>query len=155
MKYKFELFADYFQFYLQDEQSKGDLSSSWTEQAVSDMLAVAPGIIGVGTVTFRTVPVEVKVLKSPPTDNFERWSQVTEASLETPSGHIIIPGCTDYFPDAARIIVEPGIYRTRIYYGGLDSVDKSCLEGSDRYEVVLWLDTKVAEPKVLKKWKAA
>lgn len=41
MKYKFNLFADYFQFYLQDEQSDGDLSQSWTEQALSNMLAVA------------------------------------------------------------------------------------------------------------------
>lgn len=115
MKYKLELFADYFQFYLQDEQSKGDLSSSWTEQAVSDMLAVAPGIIGVGTVRNLTVPVEVEVLTSQSTNDFAQWNHVTEASLEVPSGHIIIAGCSDYLPDAARIIVEPGTYRTRIY----------------------------------------
>jgi len=155
MKYNFELFADYFQFYLQDEQSAGDLSNSWTEQAVSDMLAVAPGIIGVGTARNLTVPVEVEVLTSEPTNNFDEWDHVTEASLEIPSGRIIIAGCTDYLPDAARIIVEPGTYRTRIYYGALDSVDESRLEGDDYYKVVLCLDTKVAEPKVLKRWKAA
>lgn len=155
MKYKFELFADYFQFYLQDEQSKGDLSNSWTEQAVSNMLAVAPGMIGVGTVRNLTVPVEVEVLTSKPTDNFEQWNHVTEASLEVPSGHIIIAGCSDYLPDAARIIVEPGIYRIRIYYGALDSVDESRLEGNDHYKLQLCLDTNGAEPKVLKRWKAA
>ena len=43
------LFADYFQFYLQDEQALGDLSESSTEQATADLLALAPGTIGVGT----------------------------------------------------------------------------------------------------------
>jgi hypothetical protein len=71
MKYKFNLFADYFQFYLQDEQSDGDLSQSWTEQAFSNMLAVAPGVVGVRTVRNMDVPVELEVLNSHPDDNFE------------------------------------------------------------------------------------
>ena len=29
-KYEFKLFADYHQFYLQDEEAHGDLSNSWT-----------------------------------------------------------------------------------------------------------------------------
>lgn len=71
MKQQLELFADYFQFYVQDEQSEGDLSNSWTEKAVSDILAVAPGVIRVGTVRNMDVPVEVAVLDSQPNDNFD------------------------------------------------------------------------------------
>ena len=49
IQYRFELFADYHLFYLQDEHSPGDLSTSWTRQAVRDRLALAPGVIGIGT----------------------------------------------------------------------------------------------------------
>ena len=146
MLYKFNLSADYFQFYLQDEQSNGDLSHSWTEQALSNMLAIAPGVVGVATVRNMDVPVEVEVLDSQPDNNFEAWNHVTEAS---------VAGCTDYFPDAARITVEPGTYRVRVYYGGLDSVDVWKLDGDDHYKVVLWLNADIAETKVLKRWKAA
>lgn len=59
------------------------------------MLAVAPGVIGVGTVRNMDVPVELEVLYSQPDDNLEEWDHVTEASLDVPSGRIIIAGCTD------------------------------------------------------------
>ena len=155
MLYKFNLSADYFQFYLQDEQSNGDLSHSWTEQALSNMLAIAPGVVGVATVRNMDVPVEVEVLDSQPDNNFEAWNHVTETSLAVPSRQIVIAGCTDYFPDAARITVEPGTYRVRVYYGGLDSVDVWKLDGDDHYKVVLWLNADIAETKVLKRWKGA
>ena len=33
--YRYTLFADYFQFYLQDEDADGDLSEEWTDETVS------------------------------------------------------------------------------------------------------------------------
>ena len=155
MLYKFNLSADYFQFYLQDEQSNGNLSHSRTEEALYNMLAIAPGVVGVGWVRNMNVPVEVKVLDLQPDNNFEAWNHVTEASVAVLSRQIVIAGCTDYFPDAARITVEPGTYRVRVYYGGLDSVDVWKLDGDDHYKVVLWLNADIAETKVLKRWKAA
>jgi hypothetical protein len=56
---------------ISDEQSQGDLSNSWTEKAVSNMLAVAPGVIGIGTVRNMDVPVEVEVLDAQPDGNFD------------------------------------------------------------------------------------
>jgi hypothetical protein len=38
----YRLFADFFQFYLQDEPVEGDLSDAWSEEATSRMLAIAP-----------------------------------------------------------------------------------------------------------------
>lgn len=32
---KFKLFADYFQFYIQDEDADGNLSDSWNDEAVA------------------------------------------------------------------------------------------------------------------------
>ena len=36
--HRFNLFADYFQFYVQDESVEGDLSDSWTKEAVQRLL---------------------------------------------------------------------------------------------------------------------
>jgi len=149
--HSFELFADYHQFYLQDEQVDGDLSDSWTEQATKDLLAVAPGTIGVGTVRDMDVPVIVEVHDDEPVDDLSLWDHVTECSIEVTSGKIVVAGCTDYFPDAARIEMLLGIYQARICYGALGSLSDDGLEGDDNYKVALWLGRKV-EPKVIKRF---
>ena len=136
--YHYSLFADYFQFYLQDEEAEGNLSESWTEQTVEDRLALAPGTIGVYTSRNMNVPVEVEVCEFEPVDNPDEWDHITECGIEIPSGRIVVAGCTDYFPEAARINVKPGTYRARIYYGELDSLSEDGLYGDDRYRVVLW-----------------
>jgi|ERR1041384_2085335 hypothetical protein len=132
------LFADYFQFYLQDEPSKGELSEAWTDEAVADLLALAPGVVGVGTVRNMDVPVRVELASAPPPTDYDGWDHVTECDLDVPSGRIVIAGCTDYFPDAVRITVDPGNYRVRIRYGGFDTLSEDGLRGDDRYDVVLW-----------------
>jgi hypothetical protein len=137
-RFEYKLFADYFQFYLQDESAEGDLSASWTQEAVDRLLAVAPGTIGVGTVRNMTVPVVVEVADTQPDEDMTEWDQVNECSLEVQSGRIVIAGCTDYFPDAARIEVSPGPYRARLYYGSLDALSKDGLDGDDHYKIVLW-----------------
>jgi hypothetical protein len=150
-KFEFVLFADYFQFYLQDESVKGDLSESWTQEAVDRLLAIAPGTIGVGTVRNMNVPVVVEVNDNEPESNDAGdWDQVNECSMEVPSGRIVVAGCTDYFPDAARINVAPGWYRARIHYGDLDSLSTNGLEDNDHYRLVIWR----AEPGPVKILKA-
>jgi hypothetical protein len=54
------------------------------------------------------------------------------------SGRLVVAGCTDYFPDAARIDVPPGSYRARIYSGNLNSLSDDGLDGDDHYRVALW-----------------
>lgn len=50
-RHQFDVFADYFQFYLQDDDTQlGDLSEAWTPEAVDRLLAVVAGAVGVGTV---------------------------------------------------------------------------------------------------------
>jgi hypothetical protein len=137
-RFQFEIFADYFQFYLQDESAKGDLSESWTPEAAHRMLATAPGTIGVGTVRNMNVPVVVEIADAVPDDDTTLWDQVNECTLVVPSGRVVIAGCTDYFPDAARIELPTGTYRARIYYGQLNALRANGLEGDDHYKVVLW-----------------
>lgn len=147
--HELELFADYFQFYLQDEKAKGDLSRSWTEEAIQRLLAIAPETIGVGTVRNTTVPVSVEIQEAEPAEDFDKWDQVNECGSNVPTGRIVIAGCTDYFPDATRIKVQAGCYRARIFYGGLDALRENGLEGDDHYKIVLW-PAPVSNVKVLK-----
>ena len=137
-KFHFELFADYFQLYIQDESVKGDLSDSWTQEAVDRLLAATDGTIGVGTVRNVTVPLDIEVHESEPREPLDRWDQVNECSIEVASGRLVVAGCTDYFAEAARIMVPPGTYFARICYGELDSLSEDGLEGNDRYLVQLW-----------------
>lgn len=137
-KFEYTLFADYFQFYLRDENAAGDLSDSWTREAMDRLLAVAPGTIGVGTVRNMNVPVVVEIVDGECDAELSAWDHVNECGIEAPSGRLVIAGCTDYVPDAARIDLEPGSYRARIYYGNLDSLSEDGLDGDDRYRVVLW-----------------
>jgi hypothetical protein len=146
---EYELFADYFQFYIQDETADGNLCDSWSHEAVDRMLAVAPGTVGVGTVRNTTVPVIVEIFETEPDLDAEAWDHVTECSFDVPGGRIVIAGCTDYFPEAARVEVSPGTYRARISYGSLDTVSETGLDGADRYRVQLWQSTRI-EPHVIK-----
>ena len=58
--YRYTLFADYFQFYLQDETVEGDLSDAWTQETVENLLATAPGTIGA---LWRSEPGGIRTLK--------------------------------------------------------------------------------------------
>lgn len=145
----YTLFADYFQFYLQDESVEGNLGDSWDETACSRMLAIAPGTIGVSTVRNMTVPVAVEIHDHEPPNDAEAWDHVTECSIVVSSGKVVIAGCTDFFPDAARIEIAPGIYAVRVSYGALNSLSEDELEGEDRYRVQLWLSVG-GEPRVIK-----
>ena len=136
--YKYELFADYFQFYLQDEAADGDLSESWTEEATTRQLALAPGTIGVGTARNMTVPVTVEIRNSRPDEPVGPWDLVNDCNIEVTSGKLVVAGCTDYLPDAARIELPPGLYHARVFYGGLQTLSNDGLDGDDHYTVILW-----------------
>jgi len=84
MKYEYSIFADYFQFYLEDEKVQTDTSVIWTEQAFQDFMAVAPGFVAIGTVRNMDVPVEIEVVDSELPENLEQWNHITECSLDFP-----------------------------------------------------------------------
>ena len=157
-KAQFTLDAEYLQFYLQDEESAAttpegtDTSKIWTEQAVHDLLALAPGFIGVGTTKDGDVRVEVEVLDAEPLIQLDGWDQVVDCSIELRSGRLLVAGCLE--PDAKRIKVAAGAYRVRIYYGGMNAMDPD--EGDEHYLLALWPHP-AAPPYFLKRlvWRAA
>jgi hypothetical protein len=136
--FELSLFADYFQFYIQDEAATSDLSRIWNKEAIARMLAAAPGKIGVGTVRNMDVPVTVEIHHQEPGDDVKAWDYVVEATLDVTSGRIVVAGCSDYFPDAMRITVPPGSYRVRVSYGALDTPSDDGLDGDDHYRAQLW-----------------
>lgn len=150
----FDLFADYFQFYVQDEDASGIDGDSWADDAIERMLAVAPGAFAVGTVRNAGVPVTIEIFESEPPYDLKDWDHVTECSLATTSGKLVVAGCTDYFPHAARIAIATGTYRARISGGGFDSVAKHWESGQDRYRIQLWPGSDT-EPRVLKQRRSA
>src|SRR5688572_23746756 len=109
-EYDFQLFADYFQFYVEDEHPEDTTEHIWNEHAVEMGLAIGRGIIAVGTERNFTVPFSLEIHDSEPVDNFSMWDRVNECSINIPSGTIVISGCTDYRPDAARVQVAPQCY---------------------------------------------
>ncbi len=135
-RFEYELFADFWQFYLQDGNS--DEWCDWTREAGDRLLAVAPGVIGVGTVRSAIVPLVVEIVDGEPNDDMDSWDQVNECTIKVPSGRIVIAGCTDDRSDAAQIRVLPGSYRARIHYGNLYSRSADGLDGDDYYKVILW-----------------
>ena len=65
-------------------------------------------------------------------------------------GRIVVAGCTDYYPDAARIEVVPGIYEAVICYSKLGSLSEDGLDGGDSYHVHLFPGRQI-EPAILKR----
>lgn len=135
----YEILADYHQFYLQDDdQAFGDLSAAWTEEATERLLAVAPHVIGIGTARNMTVPVSVSVHESRPKISEEAWDHITTASLKIDTGRIVVAGCTEFYPDAARIEVAPGVYEAIVCYSKLEALSADGLEGEDSYHIHLF-----------------
>lgn len=132
------VFADYHQFYLQDDDARfGDLSDAWTPEATEQMIAVAEHIVGIGTARNMNVPVRIEVGPELPSLDCSQWDKINQASLICDSGCIVVAGCTDYFPDARRLTVTPGTYDVLVGYKNLESLSENGLEGHDSYHLFL------------------
>ena len=148
-KLDFEIFADYRQFYLEDEASPHQTGDIWTKENIEQMIAVSENLIAVGTARNETVPVSVELHTSQPVLELKNYDRVNECSIEVLSNNLVLSGCTEYLPDAARIEIEPGIYRVRVLYANLETV-KEEWEGEDFYILQLWKDQKMREVMTLK-----
>ena len=151
-EFQSELFADYFQFYIQDEVVSGDLSKAWTDEAVERLLAINQGTIGIGTVRNMDVQTFLKIFDSEPEliNISDSIHHINECDLEMSSDNLVIAGCTDYFPEAKRIKIGKGLYRARVYYRDLDKFSEDGLDGEDSYEIHLWPTDQRTGIKILK-----
>src|SRR3954470_13284169 len=76
------IFADYHQFYLQDDDDRfGDLSDAWTPEATERRMAVAERVVGIATVRNMQVPVRIEVTSQLPNLDPAQWDKVNRTSL--------------------------------------------------------------------------
>jgi hypothetical protein len=154
------LFADYFQIHVFDEGSETDFGDLWTSQTVGDGLAAGPDAVAIGTEVNVFVQVSVETLSSPPVSDEADFDHVVEASLESESGRLVVMGCTDYEPDAARFGVTPGWLRLRASRsnlnaaGALDIDSAKTPETMERVRIQVW-PAVPADVTVVKRWNAA
>ncbi|MFF2774012.1 hypothetical protein ACFVU3_03815 [Streptomyces sp. NPDC058052] len=151
------LFADYFQIHVLDDGSDADLGGAWTEQAVLDGLGVADGGLALGTAVNVTVAVSVQVLAAEPDDDRDDFDHVVEAGLDVASGRLVVLGCTDYLPDAARFALPAGWTRVRASRRNLAAAVRADVASDESPETMEHLRVQAwpapyAGPRVVKRW---
>jgi len=136
MTYRFQLLAEYNQFYLQDEFA--DEEVDWDESEGRNQLALKPATIAVGTLCERVVPVVIHVRELEIEQRLEDWDQIIDCNIDVPSGRLVVVGCCEGFKKAARIELNPGKYRARICYGNQYSCGGVRGGCCDHYKIILW-----------------
>ena len=137
-RFELQIFADYHQFYIQDDDDRfGDLSEAWTDEAVSSLLAVSDHVVGIGTVRNSDVLVIVENCAVLPEFDADEWDRTNRTTLECDTGRLVVAGCTDYFPDAFRLEAEPGTYDVLVGYRNLETNSENALEGDDSYHIFI------------------
>lgn len=114
MQYEYTIITDHYQFYVEDEECSADTSTIWDTNQGDGLLAVTSCLIGAGTVRYGgETRVIVHVLKRRPIDGFDECDHIVEASIDVPSGRLVVWSPENEFSMAPRIRVQPGIYGVR------------------------------------------
>lgn len=150
--HRFSIFADYFQFIVQDENSEDDFGSMWTEEALDHMVAVGATAVCPGTLRNVVVPVEVHVLDVEPAALLDEYDHVMEGAFSLPTGRLVVMGCTAYFPDAPRFEIAPGRYRFLYLVSGVHTITAEWEPAEDMYCLYIW-PGQARTTRLLKHWK--
>lgn len=151
MAARYEILANYHQFYLRDHGTSPDAPVAYDAVDVARRLKSAPGILVLMPERDMRVPVTLECLEEAPPPDLEAWDHVVEASLDLPSGRLEILECVG---DAVDVLtLAPGPYRVRFHCGGLGTLSPDRLDGEDHYRVLLWPATPAGEV-VLKAYEA-
>ena len=152
--HRFTIFADYFQFIIQDENSKDDFGTLWNDDAVASMVAVGETALSLGTLRNVDVAVAIHVVDGPPEIQLEDFDHAVEGSFASPTGRIAVMGCTDFLPDASRLEVKSGSYRFIYLVSGARTIQTEWEPADDLYELYIWPAERLALH-LLKEWKPA
>lgn len=152
--HRLSIFADYFQFIVQDENSEDDFGSLWTESALDCMVALGETAICPGTLRNVDVPVEVHVLGAEPAVMLEGYDHIVQGAFETPTGRLVVMECTEYFFDAPRFDVAPGSYRFLYVISGVKTITVEWEPAEELYCLYIW-PGEARRTRLLKHWKGA
>jgi hypothetical protein len=141
--YRLELSVDHGQFILEDDEcdgGEGDPDLLYDEGAFARHLGCDASVLAVLTAKwYGVVGLEILLRSARPDDDFTGWDNVAEASLGLPSGYLVASGPESNPGAAPRFAAPPGMYRVRVYSGGVETVDQYMQAGQDHYRVALWL----------------
>ncbi|MUV04454.1 hypothetical protein GN157_12110 [Flavobacterium rakeshii] len=157
MTHTFNFSSSHHQFYLEDKEAKGDTGSPnfWTDEAVTSMLAMELGIIGISTYSYGSVKGEITVLQNPVKDiDYSLYDYVAEGGIDISSGELQVVDC---FSTGVKLSIKvtPGKYMIRVYGSNFSSVEDFDLENdsdNDYYKIEIWPDDNM-ERKILKQFK--
>ena len=110
----------------------------WNDDDVRARAKVTEHVFVVCPVRNMDVPVTLEIHDSEPPLNTAEWDHVVLASIRVPSGKLEVHECTG--SSQAVLSVEPGTYRIRAHYKGLESLSENGLKGCDAYKIVVWRD---------------
>jgi len=155
---RIQVYAAYYQFHVQDgKYVPGAAADLWTGQALSDRLAILPGVVGVGTASYDIVDVLVEIHDEAPVVEPAVWDHVTEADLYVAGGGIQIVGCLDSLRDPVQLFAAPpGNYRIGCCHANLAAAAVDGIPdrpAGDWYVVGVW-PASPAPPVVLKRFNA-
>jgi hypothetical protein len=145
------LYASHRQFYVQDSEPLGssDAPDFWTEQASDDHLAIADGLLGIGTGSYDFVRVRVEEHRADPRLELSEWDCVVEAGLNIRSRYLLVMGCLS--TSGLFFTVRPGHYRVRCCQANLAASADSTADAGDWYLVQFWPSER-SETRILKRW---
>lgn len=149
-----ELFADYFQIYLRDEQHP-DLPEDYTVEAIARRLVAGPHAVILHTARNMSVRIRVEWHNQRPTLDLEAHQHVVEACFDCTSGRLVLAGLADYDPTASRLSVKAGSLCVRANLSGLDTLGEDGLNGDDQYVIQLFPGSEPRNVRVLKAWLAS
>ncbi|WP_152447134.1 hypothetical protein [Janthinobacterium sp. HH01] len=149
--HRFTIFADYFQFIIQDEDSKDDFDALWNDVAVAMMVATGETALSLGTLRNVDVPVELHVVEGPPEISLEDFDHAVEGAFTSPTGKIAVMGCTEYFPDASRLEIQSGTYRFIYLVSGARTIQTERDPADDLYSLHIW-PAERRELHLMKQW---
>ncbi|MFB7116223.1 hypothetical protein [Streptomyces sp. NPDC056190] len=122
-----------------------------------DALGVTEDALAIGTAVNITVAVSVHVLAEQPHDDSDDFDHVVEASLNLASGRLVVLGCTDYLPDAARFDMPAGWTRIRASRRNLAAAVHADIDSDEAPETTEQLRLQAwpapySQPHIIKRW---
>lgn len=157
--HQLSIFADSFQFQLQDQLEDCDYPEHWNDALLTQLYVIGHRILGIGTVRDLDVDLTLEIFAEKMDDretssepDVGQFDHAVQCTLEIDSGKLLITGCSTDYEETIKLEVKPGQYGVRIFWSNLDSTDELGFEGEDHYLIQLWPDT-VLEERIIKSWR--
>lgn len=148
MTYKFSIFADYFQIYIETEATlDGEHGIIWSQKELDELIQVKKGGFVMGTVRDMTVPFHVSIFSTKPDIDYSNWEQINESYIEIQGGKLFIGAMLE---ETKEIRLEDGTYQFYALYKNLNTISIDGLEGDDEYYLYLWKVDKAPIPLVVR-----